>query len=201
MLRIGLTGGIGSGKSTVAAMFAQRGVPVIDTDEIARELSAPDQPGYRQIVNTFGSEILNDAGAIDRHRLRAQVFADPETRRRLETILHPLIREEVKQRIEKLRTDYCVIAVPLLIETEFDNLVDRILVVDAKETDQIRRVAARNNMTEAEIRAIMAAQADRETRRRRAHDIVSNCADLTRLEAEVDRLHARYRLLAKHWAH
>lgn len=200
MLRIGLTGGIGSGKSTVAAMFAKRGVPVIDTDEIARDLSARDRPGHRQIVNAFGSKILNDAGEIDRHRLRQRVFTDPDARQRLEAILHPLIREEVKQQTKKLRADYYVIAVPLLIETGFDNIVDRILVVDAEETDQIRRVAARNNMTEEEIRAIMATQADRETRRRRAHDILPNCADLARLEAEVNRLHEQYRVLAKNAA-
>lgn len=197
MLRIGLTGGIGSGKSTVAAMFAARGVPVIDTDEITRDLSARDQPGHRNIVKTFGSEILDDAGEIDRGRLRQHVFTDPGARQRLEATLHPLIREEVKQRIEKLRTDYCLIAVPLLIETGFDNIVDRVLVVDAEEADQIRRVAARNSMNEMEIRAIMAAQVDRETRRRRADDVVSNCADLAHLEAEVDRLHKQYRVLAK----
>ena len=197
MLRIGLTGGIGSGKSTVAAMFAERGVPVIDTDEIARDLSARDRPGHREIVNAVGSEILDDVGEIDRHRLRQQVFTDPGARRRLEATLHPLIREEVKLRIKKLRAAYCVIAVPLLIETGFDNIVDRVLVVDAEEVDQIRRVAARNGMTEVEIRAIMATQADRETRRRRADDIVSNCTDLAHLEAEIDRLHEQYRMLTK----
>lgn len=196
MLRIGLTGGIGSGKSTVAAMFAKRGIPVIDTDDIAKELVAPGAPAYERVVRTFGNGIINSAGEIDRARLRSRIFSIDADRRRLETILHPLIRAEVARRVSKLQTGCCLIVVPLLFEAKFEDLVDRVLLVDADELLQVSRAAARCHMTEDEIRGIMATQFDAESRRQRADDVIENRADFAQLESAVDRLHKRYRRLA-----
>ena len=197
MLRIGLTGGIGSGKSTVADSFAKRGVPIIDTDDIAREMTAPTGPAYSRIVSSFGSDILDSAGKIDRASLRIRVFANDTERRRLETILHPLIRAEVSRRVKKLHAEYCIVVVPLLFEAKFDDLVDRVLLIDADELQQISRAAARSQMTEQEIRAIMATQIDAESRRERADDVLDNRANIEQLESAVDRLHEKYRGLAR----
>jgi dephospho-CoA kinase len=196
MLRIGLTGGIGSGKSTVAAMFAERGVPVIDTDEIAKDLAAPGAPAYKRIVRAFGDVILNSAGEIDRARLRARVFSHNVERHRLESILHPLIRAEVARRVKTLQVEYCIIVIPLLYEAKFENIVDRVLLIDADELQQVSRAAARSHMTEDEIHDIMAAQFDAESRRQRADDVLENRTDFAQLQSEVDRLHEKYRSLA-----
>jgi dephospho-CoA kinase len=197
MLRIGLTGGIGSGKSTVARMFAARSVPIIDTDELARELAEPGQPGHADIVEQFGTDILDASGRLDRAKLRARVFADPAERRRLENILHPAIRAEVRRRLEGTAGPYAIIAVPLLVETGFDDLVDRVLAVDCTEALQIQRTAARSGMAEVEIQRVMAAQATRQQRLARADDVVENNAGLAELEQQVARLHAQYVALAR----
>ncbi len=195
-LRIGLTGGIGSGKSTVAGFFAALGIPVIDTDAIAHELTASGQPATREIAKAFGSDVCDAQGALNRAALRERVFRDHEARRQLEGILHPLIRREVERRLVGLRAPYVVIVVPLLIESGFTRLVDRILVVDAREEDQIRRVAARNGLGEAAIRRILDAQLTRQERLARADDVIVNDTDLAHLEREVRRLDIRYRELA-----
>ena len=197
MLRIGLTGGIGSGKSTVANLFAKRGVPIIDTDDIAREMAVPAGPAYARIVHSFGGDILNSTGEIDRAGLRARVFANDSDRRKLETILHPLIRAEVARRAKQLRADYCIVVVPLLFEAKFDDLVDRILLIDADELQQVSRAAARSQMTEDEIRAIMATQIDADSRRQRADDVLDNRAGIAQLETAVECLHEKYRGLAR----
>ncbi len=196
MLRVGLTGGIGSGKSTVAGLFARHGVPVVDTDEIARRLVAPGQPAQAEIVGAFGTEILDMHDHIDRVRLRQRVFADPAARRRLEAILHPRIRAETVRQMENLRAPYCLIVVPLLIEAGFTDLVDRILVVDADETLRLQRAQARG-LGEADIRNIMASQASRQDRLQKADDVITNNSDLARLEREVARLHGVYSALAR----
>jgi dephospho-CoA kinase len=196
MLRVGLTGGIGSGKSTVAALFARLGAPVIDTDEIARQSAAPGQPAQQEIVCAFGRDILDASRNIDRQRLRKRVFADPAERAKLEAILHPRIREAVCQKLETLRAPYCIVVVPLLIEAGFTDLVDRILVVDAAEGKQIQRAAARTGMGIPEIRGIMAAQISRAQRLQQADDVIVNNSDMTHLEQEVARLHAHYLSLA-----
>ena len=196
MLRIGLTGGIGSGKSTVAALFATRGVPVIDTDEIAHRLSQPGQAAFDEIVRGFGEGILDENRRIDRNRLRERVFDNNDERRRLETILHPRIRAAAQEKLAELSAPYCVLVVPLLIESGFQDLTDRILVVDAHENMQIQRTAARSGMTEAEIRKIMSAQASRAQRLQKADDVIDNNSDRKKLEAEVERIHQWYLSLA-----
>ncbi|MEK6550180.1 MAG: dephospho-CoA kinase [Pseudomonadota bacterium] len=192
MLRIGLTGGIGSGKSTVAALFARLGVPVIDTDAISHELTQQNARGYRQIVATFGDGYLGRSGELDRQALREHVFSHPADRRRLEAILHPLIRAEVVQAIGRVTYPYVVIVVPLLIEAGFTDLVDRILVVDTDEQEQIRRTQARSALPVDAIRHIMQTQLDRQSRLAAAHDILHNDADLTQLEDSVQQQHRHY---------
>jgi len=196
MLRIGLTGGIGSGKSTVAAMLAMRGVPVIDTDETARYLSEPGQPAFDEIVHAFGEDVLDENRRIDRNRLRERVFENTDERRRLEAILHPRIREAVTKKLEEIDAPYCVLVVPLLIESRFTDLTDRILVVDALENIQIQRTAARSGLSEPEVRKIMSAQASRAERLQKADDVIDNNSDRKHLEAEVERLHQWYLSLA-----
>ncbi len=196
MVRIGLTGGIGSGKSTVAALFARHGAPVIDTDEIAHELLAPGQTAHAEIVAAFGGEILDTNGNIDRAQLRHRVFAEPAERKRLEAILHPRIRTETVRRLEGLHAPYCLVVVPLLIETGFTDLVDRVLVIDADDTLRIQRTKARSGLGEAEIRRIMASQASRQERLQSADDVITNNSDLAHLEREVARLHGVYSALA-----
>ncbi|TAM46849.1 MAG: dephospho-CoA kinase [Gammaproteobacteria bacterium] len=196
MLRVGLTGGIGSGKSTVAALFARHGAPIIDTDEIAHELLAPGQAAHAEIVAAFGQEILDSNGNIDRTQMRHRVFAEPAERKRLEAILHPRIRAETARRLAGLRAPYCLVAVPLLIEAGFTDLVDRVLVIDADDTLRIQRTKARSGLGEAEIRRIMASQASRQERLQKADDIITNNSDLAHLEREVARLHGVYSALA-----
>ncbi len=196
MLRVGLTGGIGSGKSTVAAMFAAKGAPVIDTDEIAREIVRVGTPAYAAIINAFGHTTLDANGAIDRARLRERVFGDSRARRQLEAILHPRIRAEAETRLARLSAPYCILVVPLLIETDFHELVDRILVVDADEATQIARTMARSGLSRAAVEAILAAQTTRATRRERADDVIVNSGELSELAPQIDSVHERYLALS-----
>lgn len=196
MLRVGLTGGIGSGKSTVAALLARHGVPVIDTDDIARELSAPGQPAHDDIVRVFGHDILSSRGVIDRGRLRTEAFATPDRRKQLEALLHPRIRKEVHARLHTLNAAYCVVVVPLLIETDFSDLVDRVLVIDADEAERRARVQTRSGIGAHEVEQIMAAQASRHERLAHADDVIVNNAGRAHLEREVTRLHHYYLALA-----
>jgi dephospho-CoA kinase len=192
MLHVGLTGGIGSGKSTVAELFAAFGAPVVDTDHIARELVLPGTPSHTEIVAQFGRDVLDLSGQLDRKKLRARVFNDMDERRRLEAILHPRIRTEVKRQLNALDATYVIVVVPLLIETGFDGLIDRVLVVDANEASQIARVAKRSGLETAEIQKIIAAQATREQRLMHADDVIDNNGDLAALERQVAQLHQRY---------
>ncbi len=196
MLRVGLTGGIGSGKSTVAQLFAAHGAPIIDTDEIARDIVLPGKPALADVVRQFGDGVLDASGALDRTKLRDIVFQDPARRKKLESILHPVIRTNVQKRLAALNTPYAVVVVPLLIETGFSELIDRIVVVDCEETSQIKRVAARSHMTEPAIRRIMEVQASRRERLAHADDVVENNKDLAHLERQVACLHERYLTLA-----
>jgi len=196
MLRIGLTGGIGSGKSAAALLFSARGAPIIDTDEIARALVEPGQPAYDEIIKRFGETILDGNRRIDRDKLRERVFDNATERQRLEAILHPRIREVVRAKIADLDGPYCIVVVPLLIESGFDDLVDRILVVDTNENLQIQRTVTRSGLSEPEIRKIMSAQATRAQRLQRADDVIENNADRKQLEKEVERLHHWYLSLA-----
>lgn len=196
MLVVGLTGGIGSGKSVVAARFAALGTPVIDADMIAREVVVPGQPALGEIIDAFGSEFMDSDGALNRAALRAHVFSQPAARKQLESILHPRIRAEMLHRIEALSSPYCVLVIPLLIETGQSDLVDRILLVDVDPSIQRKRIARRDGLTETEITAVLEAQTDRETRLEAADDVIYNSGDPGDLDQKVSDLHAQYVLLA-----
>ncbi|MDX1487974.1 MAG: dephospho-CoA kinase [Acidiferrobacterales bacterium] len=197
MLRVGLTGGIGSGKSTAAAIFAGHGVPIIDADEIARRLAAPSEPAFREIVQTFGADVLAADGKLDRERLRRIVFGDAALRHQLEAILHPRVHDEIERQTRCLDVPYCIIVIPLLIEANQRDLVDRIVVIDADEDLQRQRVTARGQLPEEQIRQIIAAQLSRSERLRHADDVILNNGALADLRASVDRLHERYLAIAK----
>lgn len=193
MFAVGLTGGIGSGKSTVAELFAERGVPVIDTDVIARELTAPDSEVLRAIQDAFGDTVMREDGSLDRAQLRRRVFADSAARRTLEAILHPRIRQAVVQALTGLHAPYALIVIPLLIETgAYAGILDRVLVVDCPEDMQIARVMARNDLTHAEVEAILAAQAGRAVRLAAADDVIDNTGSTGGLRDRVHALHAQY---------
>jgi dephospho-CoA kinase len=194
---VGLTGGIGSGKTAVADAFAALGVEIIDTDALAHALSAVGQPGFAAIRDAFGEGILRPDGAIDRGALRRLVFADAAARSRLEDALHPLIGAEVARRVEQWSGAYGVIVVPLLLERKgVRSLVDRVLVVDCPEEEQVRRVVARNALAPAEVRAIMATQLDRRQRLAAADDILDNAGTPDAIAPQVLVLDDRYRRLA-----
>ncbi len=196
MLTIGLTGGIASGKSAVAAMFAGLGAELIDTDVIAREVVAPGQPGLAAIRSEFGGGVLTPNGELDRAKLRALVFADPPKRRLLEAILHPLIRARTLENLGAAHGPYALVAVPLLVETDFGKLVDRVLVVDCPVELQMQRVMKRDGLNAAEARAMIDAQTDRGTRLQAAHDVIDNSGSLDATRAQVEDLHERYLALA-----
>ena len=194
---VGLTGGIGSGKTAVADAFAALGVEIIDTDALAHALSAVGQPGFAAIRDAFGDGILRPDGAIDRGALRRLVFADAAARSRLEDALHPLIGAEVARRVEQWSGAYGVIVVPLLLERKgVRSLVDRVLVVDCPEEEQVRRVVARSALSPAEVRAIMATQLDRRQRLASADDILDNAGTPDAIAPQVLVLDDRYRRLA-----
>lgn len=195
---IGLTGGIGSGKTLVADMFAARGAAVVDTDSIAHQLTAPEGVAIPFIRTQFGDKFITDAGAMDRTKMREQVFKDPKEKRRLEAILHPLIRIETERAAVQAQGVYLIFAVPLLVESgSWKNRVSRILVVDCPEQLQVSRVVKRNQLPEAQVRAIMATQATRKERLAAADDVIINDKDIAALTPQVDRLHALYSSLAK----
>lgn len=191
MLRIGLTGGVGSGKSTASRFFAELDVPVIDADQLARELVTPDSPALSQIVNRFGTSVLNH-GELDRARLRERIFQDPAARDALEAILHPAIRQEIGRRVSQLSAPYCIIAIPLLVERHWDSDVDRVLVIDATPERQIARTEARDGVSRAAVEGMLRAQASREERLARADDIIENNGELAHLREQVKMLHERY---------
>jgi len=201
-LVVALTGGIGSGKSSVAAILQELGAVVIDTDEIAHRLTAAGQSGALAVREKFGARFLRADSALDRDRMRELVFADPAARRKLEAILHPLIRAQVAVEVsaaaKRAPASYIVIVVPLLIETgAYRDLVQRILVVDCSEELQIARAARRSGLGAAAVRAIIASQTSRVERLAHADDIVSNESDLAALRAAVIALHHKYLELAR----
>ncbi|MFP5403787.1 MAG: dephospho-CoA kinase [Gammaproteobacteria bacterium] len=197
MFVIGLTGGIGSGKSTVADRFAALGVPVIDTDVIARRLTERGGEALDAIRAAFGESVMQPDGSLDRAALRRRVFVDADARRRLEAILHPRIRRAVGQALAALETPYAIVVIPLLVETQgYRDVLDRVLVIDCPEALQVERVMARNGLSRAEVEAILAAQATRAERLAVADDVLPNTAPPDALGAAVDALHARYLALA-----
>jgi dephospho-CoA kinase len=198
---IGLTGGIGSGKSTVADMFAARGATIVDTDLIAHRLTAPHGPAMPAIVAEFGPGFADAAGALDRARMRSLVFSDAGAKARLEAILHPRIRDAALAAAAAASGCYVIYAVPLLIESgTWRERVTRILAVDCPEEVQIARVMARNNLPESQVRAIMAAQVSRQARLAAADDVIENSAGIEALAPQIDRLHDLYLAFSKRTA-
>jgi len=194
---VGLTGGIGSGKSAAAECFARRHVTVVDTDEIAHSLTRPDGAAMPTIIATFGKQFVTPEGALDRAAMRDRVFADATARRQLEHILHPMIRAESELQCQEAGSDYVILAVPLLIESgSYSDRCQRICVVDCAPETQIARVRIRSNLNEAQIRAIMTAQASRAERIAAADDVIDNNGDLAALDRQVGQLDRLYRELA-----
>ncbi|HME37718.1 MAG TPA: dephospho-CoA kinase [Steroidobacteraceae bacterium] len=195
-LRIGLTGGIASGKSTVAQRFMELGVPVIDADEAARTVVASGTPGLVKVIERFGGGVLAENGELDRRALRDLVFSDPGARRDLEGILHPLIRAAMERDAHKADGPYIVMAIPLLVESGSFDRVDRVLVVDVDAAAQVHRLTARDGCSLEQARAMVASQASRQARLAAADDVLLNTGTVTDLRQSVDRLHERYLLLA-----
>jgi dephospho-CoA kinase len=193
MLRIGLTGGVGSGKSTAADLFAAVGAPIIDADVIARDVTSRGSPVLARITETFGPETLTPFGDLDRRALRKRIFRSDASRRALEAIVHPEVRRTIDRQIEALLpTSYCVVVVPLLLETGMETMFDRIVVMDCDEETQVRRVATRDEVSEEDARAILAAQLPREERLAAADNILDNSRDHSHLQRQVERLHREF---------
>ncbi|MCK0509498.1 dephospho-CoA kinase [Aromatoleum anaerobium] len=190
---VGLTGGIGSGKSAAADRLAELGAAVIDTDLIAHALTAPGGAAIEPIREAFGNDVITADGALDRKAMRDLAFSDPQARRQLEAIIHPAIRAESDRQIREACGPYAVLVVPLLIESNsYRERYDRICVVDCPVDVQIARVMTRSHLPEDQVRAIIAVQSSREEKLAAADDVVDNSGDLASLYAQVDRLHARY---------
>jgi dephospho-CoA kinase len=196
-LRIGLTGGIASGKSTVAQRFVELGIPVIDADVAARAVVALGTPGLTEVINRFGASVLAESGELDRRALRDRIFSDSVARRDLEGILHPLIRAHMDREAQVAAGPYVVMAIPLLVESGLRDRVDRILVVDVDEAVQLQRLQARDGSTEEQARAILDSQAGRSSRLAAADDVLPNAGTVTDLRQAVDRLHEKYLRLAE----
>jgi dephospho-CoA kinase len=195
---IGLTGGIGCGKTSVTRVFRELGAAVVDTDEIAHELTGPGGEAMDAIRREFGREFSAADGSLDRARMRRLAFSDPQARARLEAILHPLIRAQSRSRLNAATQPYALVVVPLLFETgAYGDLLRRVLVVDCDESQQIERTMRRSNLTEGEVRAIIAAQVSRKERIVRADDVLNNDGDMSALRKQVEALHAKYLLLAR----
>jgi dephospho-CoA kinase len=197
MFRVGLTGGIASGKSTVARLFAALGVPVIDTDELSREVVAPGSPLLPRVAALFGERMIKADGSLDRAALRSVVFANPQARADLEALTHPAILDAMRARARDAGGPYQLLVIPLLVETGLRNEVDRVLVVDADEDLRVRRLQARDGATLDEARALLAAQVARETRLAAADDVIVNDGHLHVLRDQVEALHARYVALSR----
>ncbi len=198
MLIIGLTGGIGSGKTTVCNSFSALGTPVIDADLAARDVVRPGTSGLTQIINRFGQSILAPDGTLDRGKLREQVFSNERSRRELEAILHPLIRQQMDKRLARLKAPYTILAIPLLLESGHREGINRILVIDAEESQQIERACRRDHQSKNQIHAIIATQCNRKDRLSAADDVIYNTGDLEQLNNQVVAMHNHYlRLAAK----
>ncbi len=192
---VGLTGGIASGKTTVAEIFASLGAGIVDTDRIARDVVSPGQPGLEAVAQAFGRGVLRPSGQLDRRALRNVVFADPAARRQLESLLHPLIRAGTMEAVENTQGPYAIAVVPLLVETGFGELVDRVTVVDCPAEIQLKRLMQRDGIDLGQAESMMSAQVDRQTRLKAATDVIDNGGSLESTRRQVRRLHARYERL------
>ncbi|HEX4044425.1 MAG TPA: dephospho-CoA kinase [Gammaproteobacteria bacterium] len=192
MLTIGLTGGIAAGKSAVAALFAQHGATIIDADVLARQAIQPGSAAFTSVSQHFGPSILTPEGSLDRKKLRAIIFNHPEERKWLENLLHPEIIEIMTQQINLCETPYCICIIPLLFESGPFPFIQRILVIDAPEQQQVNRVMARDHISELDAKAIIQAQSERQSRIEQADDVITNTGTLADLTEQVDKLHALY---------
>ncbi len=195
--RVGLTGGIASGKSTAAGFFGAHGVPILDSDQVAREVVEPGQPPLERLVERFGRAILTPDGHLDRPALREIVFSDPRARADLEALTHPAIGAALEARSATAGGPYQILVIPLLVEKNLGAHVDRVLVIDCPEDLQMRRLRARDRSTPEQARSILDAQASRAARLKAAHDVIRNDADVSAVREQVAALHARYLELAR----
>ena len=191
-IRVGLTGGIGSGKSTVKNCFDELGVPTIEADEISHRITTPGQAAFNEVVALFGKESLDEAGNLNRQQLRELIFTAPALKKKLEAIIHPRVRAEIRTFTDRVDYPYCIICIPLLLETGGQSAMDRVLVVDAPEDLQVERVARRDNAKEDQTRSIIMAQISRSERLRYAHDIIVNDGSINELKIQVGKLHNKY---------
>ncbi len=197
MLKIGLTGGIGSGKTTVTDLFANHGVPIIDADVIAHQLTQAQQPALTKIQAQFGDQVIHSDGSLNRAYLKQVIFADPAYKKKLEAILHPLVFAEMSNQIAQLHADYVILCIPLLLETGRSKFVDRILVIDCPVETQIERVRARDQLSDTTIQAIIDAQTSRSKKLDAADDIINNSGSKILLADQVKKLHNSYYLLSQ----
>ncbi len=195
-LTIGLTGGIASGKSLVEAHFRALGVPVLDADQVSRDVVAPPSAALNEVAQQFGAEFLTPEGALDRRRMRERVFTDPDAKKRLESILHPHIRQRLLQWRDAQTAPYCIISVAILLEAGMTTLVDRVLVVDVPVETQLARLILRDNIVEALANNMIATQTQRDVRLSAAHDVIQNTGTPEQTRHEVERLHHLYLELA-----
>lgn len=191
-LIVGLTGGIGSGKTTVSDLFAAKGIDIVDADVIARDVVKPGTPALSEIASYFGDGILTAQGELDRKALRDIVFSSPEKKDWLNSLLHPAIRNEMISQCQSANSPYCILSVPLLVENGLNKLVNRVLVVDVTESNQVSRTASRDDTSEKQVQQIMAAQASRQERLAAADDIVDNNGEPDALKVQIERLHEQY---------
>lgn len=193
---VGISGGIGSGKTTVTDLFAKLGVDIIDADVIAREVVEPGTPALKAIVAKFGVSVLDESGKLNRAKLRTLVFADIEIKNWLNQLLHPAIRELMMMQIQQAKSKYCLLSVPLLVENKSYEWVDRVAIVDVDEQTQLQRTVLRDKTNEQQIRAIMSAQATRQQRLAVAEDVIDNTGNREDLIEKVSQLHQQYLKLA-----
>ncbi len=198
MLKIGLTGGIGSGKTTVTEHFSSLGIPIIDADLIAREITAAGQPALQEISTLFGKQIIDNNGQLKRRELREIIFSNPEKRQQLEAILHPLIRQRMLERSHTVcrKAPYCILSIPLLLESRWKNRLDRILVVDTPEPQQLQRTMQRDHIDEKSAQAIIGSQISRQARLQAADDTIENSDSINDLQDKIEQLHLKYLKLA-----
>lgn len=196
-LRVALTGGIGSGKSTVSSIFQALGVPIVDADVISRTLVKSGRPCLNAIIDEFGEDLLDTRGEIDRNKLRTIIFNDPKAKRKLEDILHPAIYQEIEREVSNIDYPYCLVAIPLLIETQATDRFDRILLVDVPEKMQLTRASERDKTSRKFISEIIKNQASREQRLKHADDIIDNSVKIEELNDVVEKLHNQYLKLSE----
>lgn len=191
-LLIGLTGGIGSGKSTAARLFQERGIGCVDADDVARQVVAPGMPALAAIAGHFGPQVIDHCGQLDRSALRQRIFADPAAKQWLEQLLHPAIRQQLFQQLPLLAGPYNILVAPLLLENKLHQYTDRVLLIDVAESTQLQRTQARDQASEAQVKAIIASQFSRQQKRDLADDIVDNNGTLPQLIAQIQQLHEKY---------